>query len=71
MPKLDLERFEYAFANSDDLTLKSNERRHILFALNKASWKVRGSGGAAEILDIHPSTLQFRMKKLGIKRPKK
>jgi len=52
-----------------ELTLKENERRHILWALQKTGWKVRGRGGAAELLEIHPSTLNFRMKKLGVQRP--
>ena len=51
------------------ITLNENERRHILWTLQKTGWKVRGRGGAAELLHIHPSTLAFRMKKLGIKRP--
>jgi formate hydrogenlyase transcriptional activator len=51
-----------------EITLKENERRHILWALQKVGWKVRGRGGAAELLNIHPSTLAFRMKKLGIQR---
>jgi len=50
-------------------TLKENERNHIQWALEKTGWKVRGSKGAARLLDINPSTLEFRMKKLGIKRP--
>ena len=50
-------------------TLRDNERRHILWALEQTRWKVRGKGGAAALLEIHPSTLAFRMKKLGIKRP--
>lgn len=53
------------------VTLRDNERRHILWALQKTSWKVRGPGGAAELLDLPASTLAFRMKKLGIERPKK
>jgi formate hydrogenlyase transcriptional activator len=53
-----------------ETTMKGNERRHILWALQKTSWKVRGMGGAAEILEMHPSTLASRMKKLGIRRPK-
>ena len=55
----------------DGITLEENERRHILWALRKKSWKVSGPGGTAEMLDIHPSTLLSRMSKLGIKRPKK
>ncbi|MEW5914356.1 MAG: sigma 54-interacting transcriptional regulator [Thermodesulfobacteriota bacterium] len=50
-------------------TLRDNERRHILWALEQTGWKVRGKGGAAELLDINPSTLAFRMKKLEITRP--
>ena len=50
-------------------SLQDNERHHILWALQKTGWKVRGLGGAAELLEIHPSTLAFRMKKLGVQRP--
>jgi transcriptional regulator with GAF, ATPase, and Fis domain len=50
------------------VSLKENERRHILSGLRKANGKVHGPGGAAELLDINPSTLISRMKKLGIKR---
>ena len=52
-----------------NMTLKEIERREILSVLEKTEWKVRGPGGAAELLDIHPSTLNARMKKLGIRRP--
>ncbi len=57
--------------NGGGMTLRDNERRHILWALQKTSWKVRGSRGAAELLDLPASTLAFRMKKLGIERPRK
>jgi len=46
--------------------LKDNEKRHILRVLEKTNGKIKGPGGAAEILDIHPNTLYSRMKKLGI-----
>ena len=49
-------------------TLKENERQHILEALNRSGWKIHGPDGAAEILEINPSTLSSRIKKLGIKR---
>ena len=52
------------------LSLKETERQQILWALQKTGWKVRGTEGVAELLDIHPSTLVSRMKKLGIQRPK-
>ena len=53
------------------VTLKDVERQHIIWALQKTGWKVRGTGGAAELLDVHPSTLAFKMKKLEIVRPPK
>jgi transcriptional regulator of acetoin/glycerol metabolism len=52
------------------LSLKENERQQILWAIEKTGWKVRGPEGVAELLEIHPSTLVSRMKKLGIQRPK-
>ncbi len=51
------------------VTMKEMEVKHLLWALEKTAWKVRGPGGAAELLDINPSTLRFRMKKHGIARP--
>ena len=38
-------------------TIVENERDYILYILKKCNEKVSGSGGAAEILDINPSTL--------------
>jgi hypothetical protein len=37
--------------------------------LKECDWKVRGKGGAAERLGLKRTTLQSRMKKLGIQRP--
>jgi transcriptional regulator with GAF, ATPase, and Fis domain len=45
------------------------EREHILKVLQKTRWKIDGVGGAASLLGLHPSTLRFRIKKLGIHRP--
>jgi transcriptional regulator with GAF, ATPase, and Fis domain len=50
--------------------LEEVERQHILETLQKTAWRIRGSGGAAELLGMKPTTLEARMKKLGIKRPK-
>ncbi|MFH1138720.1 MAG: sigma 54-interacting transcriptional regulator [Pseudomonadota bacterium] len=55
----------------DALTLDEVERKHIVRVLDMTGWKVSGSIGAAALLGLHPSTLSFRMKKLGIKRPGK
>jgi DNA-binding NtrC family response regulator len=49
-------------------TMTENERDHILAALEKCDWKVYGIGGAAELLDIKPSTLYSRMKKIGLEK---
>lgn len=50
------------------LSMQELERKHILKVLEITTWRVSGKGGAAEILDLKPSTLEARMKKLGIKR---
>jgi len=50
-------------------TLEAAERRHIEHALRRCGWRINGVGNAAERLGLHPNTLRFRMKKLGIRRP--
>ena len=50
-------------------SLAEAQREHILSALNSSNWIIDGPKGAAKILDCHPNTLRYRMKKLGIKRP--
>lgn len=45
------------------------EREHILGVLESCDWRVKGKDNAAQRLGLHPSTLRFRMKKLGIARP--
>ncbi len=52
-----------------DHSLEEIERRHILKILDQTSWRVSGERGAARILGLKPTTLESRMKKLGIKRP--
>lgn len=49
-------------------SLKQQEREYILAALKKSNGRVRGPGGAAEILEIPPTTLHSKMKKLGIQK---
>lgn len=68
VPELRISSTEFSDATVE-ASLQENERRHIMWALQRTGWKVRGLGGAAELLRIHPSTLAFRMKKLGIQRP--
>jgi formate hydrogenlyase transcriptional activator len=50
-------------------TLEEAQRLHILATLKKTHWVLSGPRGAAARLGINRSTLQFRMKKLGIIRP--
>jgi formate hydrogenlyase transcriptional activator len=50
-------------------TLQDVERSHILAVLEKTGWRVGGNGGAAEALGLNRTTLQWKMKKLGLKRP--
>ena len=52
-----------------DASLHELERNHIREVLKATGWRVRGSGGAAETLGLKPTTLDYRMKKLGIRRP--
>jgi PAS domain S-box-containing protein len=51
-------------------TLEEAERAHILDVLERVGWKVSGKSGAAELLGLKPTTLEARMKKLNIARPK-
>ncbi len=46
------------------------ERQHIVEVLNSVKWKIRGTDGAAKILNLNPTTLEARMKKLGIVKQK-
>ena len=51
---------------TEALTLKDMESRHISSILEVTKGRIKGAGGAAELLGINPSTLYFRMRKLGI-----
>jgi formate hydrogenlyase transcriptional activator len=51
-------------------TLKAAEREHILRALRESNWVVSGPAGAAARLGLKRTTLNHRMRKLGIARPK-
>jgi transcriptional regulator with GAF, ATPase, and Fis domain len=50
------------------LRLDEIERLHVREVLERVHWRVRGLGGAAEILGLKATTLEARMKKLGIVR---
>jgi formate hydrogenlyase transcriptional activator len=44
------------------------ERNHILEVLMRTNWRIEGADGAAALLNMNPSTLRSRMKKLGVQR---
>jgi PAS domain S-box-containing protein len=54
----------------DVKNLSELEADHITRILVSVGWRVRGTGGAAEQLGMKPTTLESRMTKLGIRRPR-
>lgn len=50
-------------------SLKAIERQHILRVLEACKWKINGASGAAKQLDLPPTTLRDKMRKLHITRP--
>lgn len=64
-----LQDFPTAKTTTDNgiLSMEDMEREHIMNALNLCNGKVYGTGGAAELLKISPSTLFSKIKKLKIK----
>jgi formate hydrogenlyase transcriptional activator len=58
-----------AASRDEGQTLEEAERRHIVSALESSRWVIGGANGAAARLAMKRSTLQFRMRKLGIVRP--
>ena len=55
---------------SASVKLADVEKEHIRHILEKARWRIRGLGGAADVLGLRPTTLETRMAKLGLRRPK-
>ncbi|HEY0135324.1 MAG TPA: helix-turn-helix domain-containing protein, partial [Nannocystis sp.] len=50
------------------LTLEEAQAEHIQRVLQRTGGRIYGPGGAAELLAVKPSTLQSKMKKLGVPR---
>jgi transcriptional regulator with GAF, ATPase, and Fis domain len=50
----------------EDMRLR--EKTNIEMALKHTDWKIYGTGGAAELLALKPTTLLSRIKKMGIVR---
>jgi transcriptional regulator with GAF, ATPase, and Fis domain len=51
--------------------LDTIQRAHIESVLADCGWRINGVNNAAERLGLHPNTLRFRMKKLGIVGPER
>ena len=49
--------------------MRDFQRANLMKALEQTNWKVSGSGGAAELLGLRPTTLADRIRTLKIKRP--
>jgi transcriptional regulator with GAF, ATPase, and Fis domain len=49
--------------------MRRRERQNIIAALKMSNWKIYGTGGAAELLGIKPTTLTSRIKKMNVKKP--
>ena len=56
-------------AEASLVTLDEVQRKHIVAVLEETGWRVSGQQGTAKILELKPTTLEARMKKLGIRRP--
>ena len=65
-----IQKKETSSTNEEDRmkTIQENERDYIISVLKKCNGRIWGPGAAAEILNIPPSTLKSKMKKLGIKK---
>jgi len=53
-------------ANGAVLSMDEVQRRHILKVLDSVGGRIRGAGGAAELLGLKPTTLRSRMQRLGL-----
>ena len=56
-------------AATESRSLEAAERKHIESVLASTGWVIEGAKGAAAILQMNPSTLRSRMRRLEIKRP--
>ena len=53
---------------STELDIKDQLLQRTLEALEQTSWKIYGPNGAAELLDVNPSTLASRVRRMGLKK---
>jgi len=60
-----------AAATRRSVRLADVEKEHIKGVLDGTGWRIRGAGGAAERLGLKATTLETRMAKLGLQRPRR
>lgn len=66
----ELKRTPSHTTNSGTTTLEQAEREHILKLLRETNWAIGGPAGAAARLGMKRTTLQSKMQKLNISRPR-
>ena len=59
-----------AAATRRSVRLADVEKEHIKGVLDSTRWRIRGAGGAADQLGLKATTLETRMAKLGLQRPR-
>ena len=59
---------QLARATTDATTLDAVQKVHITEMLDQCNWQIEGRHGAAAALGLKPSTLRYRMQKLGIEK---
>lgn len=68
LPEGQTKATEASGLNQPIKSIDENERDHIIAALKKCNGKISGEGGAADLLSIHVSTLNSKIKKHGIRK---
>ena len=59
-----------ASATRRSVKLADVEKEHIKGVLDSTGWRIRGVSGAADRLGLKATTLETRMAKLGLQRPR-
>jgi len=65
--QVNLPKLSYDEEFFSDAFFREQEKRNMIAVLKHTNWRISGTGGAAELLGIKPSTFAYRMKAFGIK----
>jgi formate hydrogenlyase transcriptional activator len=69
-PRLTIAIPQSSAATRRSVRLADVEKEHIKGVLDSTRWRIRGAGGAADQLGLKATTLETRMAKLGLQRPR-